>query len=150
MRSLFKATFGITLGGRRIAVDRAEIALTIDQWQSQRPVLRHTRQGVVNRRVAVRVIFTHHVAGHAGRFYVFLVPVDTHLVHREKDTPVHRLQSVTDVGKRAGHDDAHGVIEIGPLHLFHDGNGFDAWRQLSAAGCALLSQIGSRSLFGIS
>ncbi len=94
----------------------------------------------------MRVIFTHHVPGDAGALDVFLVPVEAQLVHPVQNAPVNRLQSVADVRKRAAHDNAHRVIEVGPLHLLHDGNGLDAWRQLSAAGCALLSQIGSRSL----
>jgi hypothetical protein len=31
MGGLFQAAFGVALGGRRVAVDRAEIALTVDQ-----------------------------------------------------------------------------------------------------------------------
>ncbi|MNL82503.1 hypothetical protein D3C87_2099000 [compost metagenome] len=51
------------------------------------------------------------------------------------------FQTVTHVWKRAADDDAHGVIEIGPLHFLDDGNRLDAWRSLSAAGSALLSQL---------
>jgi hypothetical protein len=62
---------------------------------------------------------------------------------------MNRLQTVTDIGKRAGHDNAHGVIEVGPLHFLNDGNRFNAWRKFSAAGGALVSQNGSHSLLRI-
>ncbi|MND56575.1 hypothetical protein D3C80_476840 [compost metagenome] len=150
MRHLFQTALGVALGRRRIAVDRAEIALTVDQRHAQGPVLRHTGQSVIDRRVAVRMVFTHHVTGDAGALDVFLVPVEPQLVHPVENAAMDRLQAVTNIRKGAADDDAHGVIEIGALHLLHDGNGFDAWGQLSAAGCALLSQIGSRSLYGIS
>ncbi len=97
----------------------------------------------------MRMVFTHHVTGDAGAFDVFLVPVEPKLVHPVKDAPVHGLQAITDIGKRAADDHAHRVIEIGPLHFLHDGNRLDAWWVLAAAGCALFSQLRSRSLLRI-
>ena len=41
---------------------------------------------------------------------------------------MHGLQTVAHVGQRAGHDHAHGVIEIGPLHLLGDSDGADVGR----------------------
>ena len=112
--------FGVTHGRRRIAVDRAEIALPVDQLQAHGEILRHPHQRVVDRLVAVRVIFAHHVADHARRFDVFLVGRVALLVHRMQDAAMHRLQAVTRVGQRARHDHAHGVIEIAALHLLGD------------------------------
>ncbi|MNV93449.1 hypothetical protein D3C71_1881450 [compost metagenome] len=89
----------------------------------------------------MRVILTHHVPGDAGAFDVFLVPVDAELAHPVEDAAMNGFQTVTHVWKRAADDDAHGVIEIGPLHFLDDGNRLDAWRSLSAAGSALLSQL---------
>ena len=56
---------GVAHGRRRIAVDRTEIALAVDQRQAHGEILRHAHQRVVDRLVAVRVIFAHHVADHA-------------------------------------------------------------------------------------
>ncbi len=67
MRHLLQAAFGVTFGRRRVAVDGTEITLTVDQRQAKRPGLRHAGERVINRRVAVRVVFTHHVTGDAGR-----------------------------------------------------------------------------------
>src|SRR5260370_1072804 len=69
--------------------------------------------------------FTDDVANHAGRFYVFLVRRVPLLVHRIEDAPMHRLEPVARIGKRARHDHAHGVIEIASLHLLRDGHGTD-------------------------
>jgi len=95
------------------------------------------------------VILTHDVTRHAGALDVLLVPVDAELGHAVEDAAMHGLQAVADVGKRAADDYAHGVIEIRPLHFLNDGNRLDVGRGLAAAGSALLSQIWSRSLFGI-
>ena len=75
LRDLGQARFGVAHGGRRIAVHRAEIALPVDQRQAHGEILRHAHQGVVDRLVAVRVVFAHHVADDARRFDVGLVPV---------------------------------------------------------------------------
>ena len=114
---------GVPHGRRCIAVDRAKIALAVDQRQAHGKILRHAHERVVDRRVAVRVIFTHHVADHAGRFHVFAVRVMPLLVHRVEDAAMHRLEAVARIGERPRHDHAHGVIEIGALHLLGDGDG---------------------------
>ena len=59
------ANFGITHGRRRIAIYRTEVALTIYQHITHRKRLRHTDNGLINRAVAVWVIFTNHIADHA-------------------------------------------------------------------------------------
>ena len=121
-RRLREARFGVAHGRRRIVVDRAEIALPVDQLQPHREGLRHAHQRVVDRGVAVRMIFTHHVADDARRFHIGLVGRVAVLVHREQDAPMHGLQAVAHVGQRAAHDHAHRVIEVGALHLVGDRN----------------------------
>ena len=120
---LVETALGVPHRRRRIAVDRAVVALPVDQRQAHREILRHAHQRVVDRLVAVRVIFTHHVADHAGRFDVFLVRRMAVLVHRKQDAPMHRLETVTRVRERPRHDHAHRVIEVAALHLLGDGNG---------------------------
>ena len=71
--TLGQARLGVAHRRRRIAVHRAEIALPVDQRQAHREVLRHAHQRVVDRLVAVRVVFTHHVADDARRLAVGLV-----------------------------------------------------------------------------
>ena len=61
---------GVALGRGRIAVDRAEIALPVDQRQAHGKFLRHAHQRVVDRLVAVRMVLTHRVADDARRFAV--------------------------------------------------------------------------------
>ena len=49
---------------RRVAVDRAEVAVAVDERVAQRPVLGHADERVVDRLVAVRVVLLQHVADH--------------------------------------------------------------------------------------
>ncbi len=117
-----QAALGVAHRRRRIAVDRAEIALPVDQHQAHGEVLRHAHQRVVDRLIAVRVIFAHHIADHARGLHVFLVGRMALLVHRVENAPVHRLEAVARIGQRPRHDHAHRVIEIAALHFLGDGN----------------------------
>ena len=67
---LRESTLRITHGSRRVAVHRAEVTLTVYEHVSHIPVLTHTHQCTVNRRVAMRVILTQHLTYYAGTFLV--------------------------------------------------------------------------------
>ena len=107
-----KARLGVALRRGRIAVDRAEIALPVDQRRAHREVLRHAHEHVVDRKLPVRMIFADHVADGARRLVVSAVGGEIVLMHRIEDATVHGFQAVADVGQGAAHDHAHRVIEI--------------------------------------
>jgi hypothetical protein len=123
LRHLLEPHFGVSHGGGGIAVDRAEIALPVDQRHAHGEILRQPHHRVVNRLVAVRMIFTDDVANHARGLDVFLVRRVSLLVHRVQDAPVHGFQAVARIRQRTRHDHAHGVIEVAALHLVEDGYG---------------------------
>ena len=114
---LVHAHLGIAHGRGVVAVHRAEIALTVEQRQRHREILRHPHQRVVDRAVAVRVVLAHHVAHGTRRLAVGLVVRVAGLVHRVEDAPVHRFQPVAQVGDRPAHDHAHRVIEIATIFI---------------------------------
>src|SRR5690606_29284954 len=118
--NLGQARFGVAHCRWRITIDRTEVTLPVDQLYAQGPVLRHADQRVVNRGIAVRVVFTHHVCDGARRLHIFAVPVVAALVGGIEDAPVDRLEAVTNIRERTTHDHAHGVVEIGALHLLND------------------------------
>ena len=105
---------------RRIAVHRAEVPLTIDHQVAQRKRLRQPHHRVVNRRVAMRMVVTHHVPHHLGRLGVLLVELQPHLLHAVQNAAMHRLQAVAHVRQRAPDNDRHRVVEIRPAHLVLD------------------------------
>ena len=135
-----KARLGVALRRRRIAIDRAEIALPVDQRRAHREVLRHAHQGVVDRKLAVRMILADHVADGARRLVVGAVGREIQLAHRVEDAPMHGLQAVANVGQSAAHDHAHRVIEITAFHFIEDRDGFDISR--SARGGPLVNNVG--------
>ena len=124
-RRLGHPAFGVAHRRRRIVVDRAEIALPVDQRHAHREVLRHAHQRVVDRLVAVRMIFADHVADDARGLHVLLVGRMPLFVHRIEDAPMHRLEAVARVRQRTRHDHAHRVIEVRALHLVRDRHGPD-------------------------
>ena len=132
--------FGVALRRGRIAVDRAEIALSVDERRAHREVLRHAHQGVVDRELAVRVILADHVAHGARRLVVGAVGCEVELAHRIKDAPVHGFQAVANVGQGAAHDHAHRVIEIAAFHFIEDRDGLDIGR--SAGSGPFVNNVG--------
>ncbi len=132
--------FRVALRCGRIAIDRAEIALPVDERRAHREVLRHAHQGVVDRELAVRVILADHVAHGARRLVVGTVGGEVELAHRIEDAPVHRFQAVANVGQRAAHDHAHRVIEIAAFHFIEDRDGLDIGR--TAGGGPFVNNVG--------
>ena len=59
---------GVTHGGGRVTVDRAEVALSEHQRVAQRPLLGHADHGEIDRRVSVGMVFTHDLADYTGGF----------------------------------------------------------------------------------
>ena len=114
--------FGVAHGRRRIGIHRAEVALAVDQRHAHRPVLRHARERVVDRAVAVRVIFTHDVTDDAARLAIGPSGDVAGFLAGVEDAAVDRLQAVAHVGQRAADDHAHRVIEVAGLHLLDDGD----------------------------
>ena len=114
------ADLGVAHRRRRIAVDRAEVALAVDQRVAQGEVLRHAHDGVVHRRVAVRMVLADDVADDAGRLLVRPVPVVVEVVHRVQYAAMHRLEAVARVRQGARDDDGHGVVHEGLPHLVFD------------------------------
>src|SRR5712692_7328424 len=119
-RDACQARFRVTVGGRGIAVHRAEVPLTVHQRVAQREGLHHAHQRVVQRHVAVRVILAEHVADHGGALLVRAAGDEPQLVHGVQDAAVHGLEPVAHVGQRALHDHAHRIVEERLLELVFD------------------------------
>ena len=131
---LLEPALGVAIGRGGIAVDRAEVALAVDQRVAHREILRHAHQRFVGRGVAVRVVLAQHVADDARAFHVRPVPDVVRLVHREQDAAMHRLQAVAHVGQRPPDDHAHRVIEVGAAHLLFEADGQRFFCELIHAG----------------
>ena len=154
-RDAVEPRFGVARGRRRIAVDRAEVALAVDERRAHREVLRHAHQRVVDREIAVRMVLAHRLADGARRLVVGPVGSEIELAHRVEDAPMHRLQAVANVGQRAADDHAHRVIEIAAFHFVEDRDGLDVGRPAGSGpfvksvgqweGVLNANRVGSRS-----
>ena len=96
--------FRITHGRRVIAIDVAEITLPFDQRITLGEFLGHPHHGVVNGDVSVGVVFTDDVADNPGAFLEPGLGVQLQHAHGVKQPPVHRLQTVADIGQRTRND----------------------------------------------
>ena len=122
-----QARLGVAVGGGRVAVERAEVAVPLDQRVAQREVLRHRgpwRRRPRRRRAggtcpAPRRRWSRTCGtwrrGRGGQV----------VVHRVQDPALHRLEAVAHVGQRARRDDADRVVEVAPLGLGGERRGVD-------------------------
>ncbi len=102
---------------RRIAVHRTKVALPVNHRITQAERLRQTHQSVVDRRVPVRVIHTHRLTHDLRALRVLLVMLQPHLVHRVKNAPMHRLETIAHIRQRAADNHRHRVVEVRTSHL---------------------------------
>ncbi len=115
-----QASLGVAHGRRVVAVDRAKVALAVDQHVAEAEVLGHADHRLVDGGVAVGMVLAQDLADDAGALFVGLVGPQAQVVHGVQDAAVDRLEAVAHVGQGAGDDDAHGVVEVGALHLLVD------------------------------
>ena len=120
-----QASLRVAHRGRTIAVDRAEVALAVDERVAHREVLGEPDEGVVQRDIAVRVVLAHDLADDRRALAVGAGAAEAHLAHRVEDPAVDGLEAVADIGQRTGHDHAHRVIEVAHPHLVLDADGAD-------------------------
>ena len=101
--------------GREVlgVVDRAPVALAVDQRVAVGKRLRQQHHGLVAGAVAVRVVLAEHVADRAGGLLVLGRRAQPQLAHGVDDAALHRLQPVADERQGPVHDDVHGIIEVG-------------------------------------
>ncbi len=111
---------GVAVGGGRVAVDRAEVALAVDERVAQGEFLGHPHHRVVDGGVAVRVVVLEHLADDAGGLRVGAVGEEPLLLHRVEDAAVDGLEAVAHVREGAADDDGHRVVEEGAPDLVLD------------------------------
>ena len=111
------ARFGVTHRRGRIAFDRAEVTLTIDQRFTHRPRLRHVDERRIDHRFAVRMIISAGVTANLRAFAMLSSRKKREIVHRVENSALRWLESVARVRQRARNNDRHRVIEEGPRYF---------------------------------
>ena len=124
-RDFRKARFGVPHRRRRISVHGAKVSLAVHERVAHVEILREADEGVVHGTVTVRMEFAQNFADDLGTLAISLRGGEAKLVHAEKNSAVDGLEAVAHVGQRAADDHAHGVIEVGLLHLRFDINRSD-------------------------
>ena len=98
VRDFCQTDLGVAHGRGVVAINRTKVALAVDQHMAHREILGHAHNRVVDRLVAMRVVFADHVAHDTRRLFVRPVPIIVQLVHRKEHTPVHGLEAVAGIG----------------------------------------------------
>jgi len=86
--------------------------LSIHERIALRKILRQTHERVVNRLVAVRMVFADHVADDARALLETRSGIEFQLLHRPQEAAMHGLEAVAHVGQRARHDRGQRIGQI--------------------------------------
>ncbi len=124
-RDLGHARLGVSIGGRIIAIDIAEIALPVDQRVTGGKILSQADERIVDRLIAVGMEIAHHVADDLGGLLEGCAGVKPQQPHSVEDAPVNRLESVARIRQRAARDGGERVLEIALLQRLAQRNLFD-------------------------
>ena len=108
---------GVPGGCRFVVAGGAEVSLAVCKRVAHCPRLHETHEGVVDRRVTVRVELAHDVADDTRALRERAVGSVAAVEHRVEHAAVHGLEAVAHLRKRASDDDAHRVVEVRALHL---------------------------------
>ena len=119
-RDLLELGFGVSHRGYRVTVHGAEITLTVYEGIPLIPVLRQTRHGVVDARIAVGVKLTEHLADDTGGFLGLSAVAQIEPVHTEQNPALHGLEAVTRIGEGARDNHRHRIVDVGRAHLLVD------------------------------
>ena len=106
--------------GRRVALDRAEVALLVDEHVARLPVLPEVDERRVDDGLAVRVVVAAGVAADLGALDLLFARRQFEVVHRHEHAALRGLESVAHIGQSAIHDRAHCVGEVALVQLAVD------------------------------
>ena len=112
-----KPRLGVAHGRRAVAVHRAEVAVSLHQRIARGEGLRKAHHGLIDRGVAMRMVFAEAVAHDTRALAEGLVGLKPQLVHGVEDAPVHGLQAIAYVRQGPVDDDRHGVGDEAGFHL---------------------------------
>ena len=115
--------FGVTGSRGGVAVDGSEIALTFDQRGTHGERLCKADERIINRGIAVRVIFTHDFTDDSRRFDGRMTFGKPQLLHSVKNSAVDRLETVADIRDGASDIDTQRILQIRSMHNILNMNG---------------------------
>ena len=121
-----QAGFRIAHRRRRIVVQRTKVAVALQKGVAAGEGLHLTHQGVIDCGFTVGMVFPQDVSHHPGTLAERTLRRQAQLMHGVENAALHRLQAISHIGQGAAHDHAHGVFQVGALHLLSQRGGDDA------------------------
>jgi hypothetical protein len=101
-----------------VAIERSEVARSVDERIAQRERLRHADERLVQRRVAVGMVVAHHVANDLRALAMLRVGRQVLLPHRVEDAALDGFHPVAHVRQRARSDHGERVVQIAFFRRF--------------------------------
>ena len=122
-----QARLGVPHGRGRVAFDRAEVSLSLDEPLAHRPGLGHVHERGVDGLVAVGMKILHRLADDACALRGRSARHEAQLVHGVENAALGGLQTVAHIGQRARDDDRHRIVEERVADFLRDIDPVDAF-----------------------
>ena len=113
-----QACFGVTHSSGGVSVHTTKVTLSVNQSITHRPILRHSDQCAINRRISVGMILTQHLAYYTRGFFIWFVMCISQTHHSVKYTAMYRFESISHVRKGARYNHRHAIVDVRAPHLF--------------------------------
>src|SRR5690349_1229717 len=111
------AGLGVTHGSWRIAFDRPEISLAVDQRLTHRPRLSHVNESRINHGFTVGVIVTAGITANLRALTMLPARKERQIVHCVENSALGGLEPVSRIGQRPRNNNRHRVVEERPRHF---------------------------------
>ena len=109
--------FRITVCSRRVAIDGAEVTVSVDQRIAHGKVLCQSDQSIIDRCITMGMVTAQYVADCSRTFPVRLVSCQTVLIHCIQNTAMDRFQSVAYIRQGTSDDNRHCIFYIAGGHF---------------------------------
>ena len=114
--NLVHASLSVTRCRRLITIHRTEVTLTFYERIALFPRLRQVNHCIINRRVTVWVVFTHHFTNDTCGFDCSMWRLPAVLLHREENTTMHWLQTIAHIRQGTVNNHRHRVAQEAIFH----------------------------------
>lgn len=139
LSEILKKELSVQNRRRRIEVDGKEIEMKVDKRVENGKIMRNKKEGIIDRRIEMRVIIKNEIKKKKGRIEVGEVIGEINIVNGMENEKMKRIKEVEKIGKREDKDKDNGIIKIRKMNLIDNGNRInedweEVWEKINIVG----------------
>lgn len=113
--------------------------MKVDKRVENGKIMRNKKEGIIDRRIEMRVIIKNEIKKKKGRIEVGEVIGEINIVNGMENEKMKRIKEVEKIGKREDKDKDNGIIKIRKMNLIDNGNRInedweEVWEKINIVG----------------